>query len=189
MSRQRRYPAQRSIGRVGPRVSAYSWDPNDGFISPTPVPVRKPRLTVRCEYPDGPLEPIEVTFSLSPSYGVRTPGDALGWLRRMMREHGRTYRPWTDTRPLVLPLRATRGSRVPSHRQTRPRQGWRSGRTFSLRRRQRSIPQPHPYGPLSGSRLGLDYKHLFPQLPIASHPRARASNEARAWSKLRPPET
>ena len=87
MSRQRRYPAQRSIGRVGPRVSAYSLDPNDGFISPTPVPVRKPRLSVRCEYPDGPLEPIEVTFSLSPSYGIRTPGDALGWFRRMMREH------------------------------------------------------------------------------------------------------
>ena len=78
---------QRCIGRVGPRGSTYSWDPNDGFISPTPEPARKPRLTVRCEYPDGPLEPIEVTFSLSPSYGIRTPDDALGWFRRMMREH------------------------------------------------------------------------------------------------------
>ncbi len=87
MSRQRRYVAQSSLGRVGPRVAPYSLDANDGFISLTPEPVLKPRLTVRCEYPDGPLEPIEVTFSLSPSYGIRTPGDALGWFRRMMREH------------------------------------------------------------------------------------------------------
>jgi len=87
MSRQRRHAAQRSPGRVGPRASAYLWDPNEGFIAPTPVPVRKPRLTVRCVEPDGPLEPIEVTFSLSPSYGIRTPGDAQGWFRRMLREH------------------------------------------------------------------------------------------------------
>ncbi len=87
MSRQRRYAAQHSLGRVGPRASVYLRDANDGIISPAPVPVRKPRLTVSCEYPDGPLEPIEVSFSLSPSYGIRTPGDALGWFRRMMREH------------------------------------------------------------------------------------------------------
>ncbi len=68
-------------------MSTYSLDANDGFISLTPEPVRKPRLTVGVVYPDGPLEPIEVTFSLSPSYGIRTPGDALGWFRRMMREH------------------------------------------------------------------------------------------------------
>ncbi len=87
MSRQRRYAAQRSLGRVGPRVAPYSLDANDGFISLTPEPVRKPRLTVGVVYPDGPLEPIEVTFSLSPSYGIRTPDDALGWFRRMMGEH------------------------------------------------------------------------------------------------------
>ncbi len=28
-----------------------------------------------------------VTFSLSPSYGIRTAGEAHGWFRRMMREH------------------------------------------------------------------------------------------------------
>ena len=84
MDRRRR---KHSFGGVGPRVSRYSLDASDGSISPSPEPVRKPRLTVRCVYPDGPLEPIEVTFSLSPSYGIRTPGDALGWFRRMMREH------------------------------------------------------------------------------------------------------
>ena len=68
-------------------MNAYSWDPDDGFISPPREPVRNPRLTVRCEYPDAPLEPIEVTFSLSPSYGIRTVDDAHGWFRRMMREH------------------------------------------------------------------------------------------------------
>ena len=78
--------ARHSIGRVGPRVGTYSWDPNDGFIPP-PEPVSDPRLTVRCEYPGAPLEPIDVTFSLSPSYGIRTAGDAHGWFRRMMREH------------------------------------------------------------------------------------------------------
>jgi hypothetical protein len=85
MNRQRR--AQHHIGPVGPRVSTYSLDVSDGSISPSPQPARKPRLTVGCVYPDGPLEPIEVTFSLSPSYGIRTPGDAHGWFRRMMREH------------------------------------------------------------------------------------------------------
>ena len=45
------------------------------------------RANRRCEYPDTPLEPIEVTFSLSASYGIRTVGDAHGWFRRMVREH------------------------------------------------------------------------------------------------------
>ena len=79
--------AQHCIGRVGPRASTYSWDPDAGCISPPPEPVNNPRLTVRCEYPDAPPEPIEVTFSLSPSYGIRTGDDAHGWFRRMMREH------------------------------------------------------------------------------------------------------
>ena len=46
-----------------------------------------PRLTVRCEYPDSCLEPTEVTFSLSPSYGILTARDAHAWLLRMMAEH------------------------------------------------------------------------------------------------------
>ena len=87
MNRQRRRAPKHSLGRVGPRVSTYSLDANDGSVSPSPESARKPRLTVRLVYPEQPLEPIEVTFSLSPYYGIRTPGDAHGWFRRMMREH------------------------------------------------------------------------------------------------------
>ncbi len=79
--------ARHSIGQVGSRTSTYSWNSDYGFITPPTEPVRNPRLTVRIEYPDGPIEPVEVTFSLSPSYGIRTPSDAHGWFRRMMREH------------------------------------------------------------------------------------------------------
>ena len=71
---------QRPSAGIGPRRL-------NERVSPTPGPVRKTRLRVGCWYSDGPLEPIEVTFSLSPSYDIRTPGDALGWFRRMMREH------------------------------------------------------------------------------------------------------
>ena len=33
---------------------------------------RNPRLTVRCEYPEAGMAPTEVTFRLSPSYGIHT---------------------------------------------------------------------------------------------------------------------
>ena len=42
-----------------------AWNLDAGFS--TPEPVRTPRLTIRCEYPDQP--PTEVTFGLSPHYG------------------------------------------------------------------------------------------------------------------------
>ena len=48
---------------------------------------RTPRLTVRCEYPDTPLDPTEVTFGLSPRYGIHTAREAHDWFLRMMREH------------------------------------------------------------------------------------------------------
>ena len=35
-----------------------------------------PRLTVRCEYPDTPLDPTEVTFGLARSYGIDTAREA-----------------------------------------------------------------------------------------------------------------
>ena len=44
-----------------------------------------PRFTVRCEYPD--TAPTEVTFALSPSYGLLTAREAHEWFLRMMREH------------------------------------------------------------------------------------------------------
>ena len=47
-----------------------SWDLDSGFN--TAPPVLTPRLTIRCEYPDTDLPPTEVTFRLSPSYGLTT---------------------------------------------------------------------------------------------------------------------
>ncbi len=46
---------------------------------------KSPHLTVRCEYPDSP--PSEVSFRLSPSYGLLTARDAHDWFLGMMREH------------------------------------------------------------------------------------------------------
>ena len=52
------------------RMGIYSWDLDGGFVSPEPV--RNPRLTVRCEYPDTGMAPTEVIFRLSPRYGILT---------------------------------------------------------------------------------------------------------------------
>ena len=46
-----------------------------------------PRLTVRCEYPDTDMPPTEVTFRLSPSYGLLTAREAHDWFLSLMREH------------------------------------------------------------------------------------------------------
>ena len=46
-----------------------------------------PRMAVRCEYPETPLDPTEVTFGLSPHYGIHTAREAHAWFLRMMREH------------------------------------------------------------------------------------------------------
>ena len=53
-------------------MGIYSWDLDGGFSSPPRV--RTPRITIRirCEYPDTPLDPTEVTFGLSPRYGIHT---------------------------------------------------------------------------------------------------------------------
>ena len=47
-----------------------SWDLDGGFGT-APL-LRTPRLTIRCEYPDTDMPPTEVTFRLSPSYGLTT---------------------------------------------------------------------------------------------------------------------
>ena len=62
-----------------------SWDLHGGF-RPAP-PVLTPRLTIRCEYPDTDLPPTEVTFRLSPSYGLLTAREAHDWFLGMMRMH------------------------------------------------------------------------------------------------------
>ena len=64
-------------------MGIYSRHPGDGF-STTP-PVRTPRLTVRCEYPES--EPTEVSFALSPSYGIHNAREAHDWFLGMMHEH------------------------------------------------------------------------------------------------------
>ena len=58
------------------------WDLGPGFGSPEPV--RTPRLTVSCSYPDTDLAPTVVSFRLSPSYGLLTARDAHDWFLRMM---------------------------------------------------------------------------------------------------------
>ncbi len=60
-----------------------SWDLTGSFSFVEPV--RNPRLTVRCEYPDMP--PTEVTFSLSPSYGLTTEHEVNEWFIDMLRDH------------------------------------------------------------------------------------------------------
>jgi hypothetical protein len=64
-------------------MGIYSRHPGDGFGT-TPA-VRTPRLTVRCEYPES--VPTEVSFALSPSYGIHTAREAHDWFLSMMREH------------------------------------------------------------------------------------------------------
>ena len=46
-----------------------------------------PRLTIRCEYPDGSSPPSVVSFRLSPSYGLLTALEAHDWFLGMMRVH------------------------------------------------------------------------------------------------------
>ena len=44
-----------------------------------------PRLSVRCEYVD--MAPTEVTFCLSPTYGIHNAREAHDWFLKMMAEH------------------------------------------------------------------------------------------------------
>ncbi len=62
-----------------------AWDLDGGFS--TSEPVRTPRLTIRCEYPNTDMPPTEVTFRLSPSYGLTTGHEANEWFIDMMYEH------------------------------------------------------------------------------------------------------
>ena len=62
-----------------------SWDLDGGFNT-APL-VRNPRLSIRCEYPDTDMPPTEVTFGLSPRYGIHTAREAHDWFPLMMRSH------------------------------------------------------------------------------------------------------
>ena len=66
-------------------MGIYSWDWEGGFGG-VELP-RTPRLTVRCEYPDGSSPPSEVCFRLSPHYGIQDAREAHEWFLRMMAEN------------------------------------------------------------------------------------------------------
>ena len=63
-----------------------SWDLEGGGLH-KPLPLRTPRLTVRCEYPGCCSPPDEVSFRLSPSYGLHTAREAHDWFLSLMREY------------------------------------------------------------------------------------------------------
>ena len=65
-------------------MGIYAWHP--AGVGPA-EPVRTPRLTVRCEYPGSDSPPDEVSFRLSPRYGLHTARDVHEWFLAMMREH------------------------------------------------------------------------------------------------------
>ena len=46
-----------------------------------------PRLTIRCEYPDTSSPPDEVSFRLSPSYGLHTARETHDWFLEMLHDH------------------------------------------------------------------------------------------------------
>ena len=58
----------------------------DGGFS-TPEAVHNPRLTIRCEYPGSDSPPDEVSFRLSPRYGIHNAREAHDWFLRMMHAH------------------------------------------------------------------------------------------------------
>ena len=63
------------------------WDLGPGFGFGFVAPARNPRLTVWREYPGSDSPPDEVTFRLSPSYGLLTARESHEWFLEMMREH------------------------------------------------------------------------------------------------------
>ena len=46
-----------------------------------------PRLTIRCEYPDGSSPPSQVTFRLAASYGIHSAREAHDWFLLMLHDH------------------------------------------------------------------------------------------------------
>ena len=63
-----------------------SWDIDGSGFNTAPL-VRTPRLSIRCEYPGCCSPPSEVTFRLSPRYGIHTAREAHDWFLEMMAEN------------------------------------------------------------------------------------------------------
>ena len=70
-----------------PSMGIMSWDLDGGGFSKPRPELYTPRLTIRCEYPDTDLPPTEVTFRLSPSYGLTTGHEANEWFIDMLHDH------------------------------------------------------------------------------------------------------
>ena len=66
-------------------MGIYSWDIGGGFSFSLPAP--SPLITIRCEYLGLCPYPVEITFGLSPRYGIRTAREAHDWFLKMMSEH------------------------------------------------------------------------------------------------------
>ena len=64
-------------------MGIYAW----GSFGSMQKATRSPRLTIRCEYPDTGMASTEVTFGLSPRYGIHTAREAHDWFLGMMGEH------------------------------------------------------------------------------------------------------
>ncbi len=64
-------------------MGMYSWD----SFGLTQKAKQAPRLTVRCEYPGSDSPPDEVSFRLSPRYGLHTAREAHDWFLEMMAEN------------------------------------------------------------------------------------------------------
>ena len=75
-----------------------SWDVEGSGFNTAPL-VRTPRITIRCEYPDTPLDPTEATFRLSPQYAIRTAREARDWFLKMMAENEELVRSVQLARP------------------------------------------------------------------------------------------
>ena len=76
-----------------------SSDPYRQTATPFCVPAQSGiRLTEFCVHPDMSSPPSEVTFGLSPSYGIRTAYEAHDWFLLMMRSHDEfvveTHKAW-----------------------------------------------------------------------------------------------
>ena len=115
-----------------------SWDLDGGF-STAPV-VRTPRITIRirCEYPDTDMPPTEVTFRLSPRYGIHDACEAHEWFLEMMRQHDEFEVETDEAGEWPVPFSSDTVRRVVATNKGQVLQryyGWYASRTRGIRRR------------------------------------------------------
>ncbi len=112
-----------------------------------------PHLTVRSEYPDTDMSPTEVTFRLSPSYGLTTGHEANEWFIDMLRDH-ELFEVETDRAgepPLSFLSETVRGVMVEEGQNPRTP----LGRSVHPARRQDEKGRPPKEPPLFAPKLGV----------------------------------